>query len=743
MSKRIVTDRITELFERAVELPPAERSAFVARECGDDPALRDEVESLLTHDAEASQNFMRTLDRPDVGKESEGGRRTATTGQADRFLGQRIGQYRVKSVIASGGMGTVYLAEQDRPRRDVALKVIQAGVASRDALRRFEFESQVLARLRHPNIAHVYEAGMHEPEGSTGPPVPYFAMEFIPDARTITRHADERKLDTRQRLALFAKVCDAVHHGHQKGVIHRDLKPGNILVDAAGEPKVIDFGVARSTDSDVAVTTIRTDVGQLIGTLQYMSPEQCDADPYEIDTRSDVYSLGVVLYELLAGARPYDTTGSSIYRATRLIKEVVPPSPSSIKRQLRGDVETIILKAIEKEPARRYQSAGELGNDIRHVLRREPIEAAAPTLWSRAVRWVSRHPVAGSAALATAIALVIITLLPSVTWWYGSRIPHKVILSDDRTRADLVSLAGKTLKHWDTGGIVNAELVTHGDARYVVIGFRSNARTPFARSLCMFNARGPYDEPIWTSGFAEDEMLRIKRTGFTPEDFGVNGFEMFDVFPEIDGPEIVAWFGNPYSMRAVRIYTMDGRLLYQIWHDGGIFEFFWMSGPRLLIASSEDARCYWEKRGVAEIQERYPHVVFALRPQIGHISANVLDVDCRDGDDCPVWYKYVAPPRMTDVLSEPLLGPAEIAPYRPEDHVNVTLYLRRNPKANLSWIVDERGDVVAQGPIDDAFHRLENPPDLSDFHLADIRDLPPCADPEADSGSTSNPPGPD
>ncbi|MHC4695580.1 MAG: serine/threonine protein kinase, partial [Planctomycetota bacterium] len=218
---------------------------------------------------------------------------------------ERIGQFHIKNVIASGGMGKVYEAIQEHPRRTVAVKVMKQGIASRSALRRFEFESQLLARLRHPGIAQVFEAGTHD--DGTGA-VPYFAMEYIPNARSITAFAKDKKLGTRDRLRLFARVCDAVHHGHQKGIIHRDLKPGNILVDSNGDPKIIDFGVARGTDSDMAVTTLQTDVGQLIGTLQYMSPEQCAADPHDIDTRSDVYALGVVLYELLCDRVPYTVT---------------------------------------------------------------------------------------------------------------------------------------------------------------------------------------------------------------------------------------------------------------------------------------------------------------------------------------------------------------------------------------------------------------------------------------------------
>ncbi|MHC4589518.1 MAG: serine/threonine-protein kinase, partial [Planctomycetota bacterium] len=184
---------------------------------------------------------------------------------------ERIGKFHIKRKIASGGMGTVYEAVQEHPRRSVAVKVMKSGIASRSALRRFEYESQILARLRHPGIAQVYDAGMHD-DGSGG--VPYFAMEYITGAKHLVDYAGSRHLPTRQRLELFVKVCDAVHHGHQKGIIHRDLKPQNILVDSTGQPKIIDFGVARATDSDLAVTTLQTSVGDLVGTVQYMSPEQ-------------------------------------------------------------------------------------------------------------------------------------------------------------------------------------------------------------------------------------------------------------------------------------------------------------------------------------------------------------------------------------------------------------------------------------------------------------------------------------
>jgi tetratricopeptide (TPR) repeat protein len=391
--------RVEELFHAAAALDPQARAALLANADSD---IRRDVESLLQQDTMTVPLARPALQASAALREQDG------VGPCP----PKIGPYRILARMGAGGMGVVYQAEQEQPRRVVALKVIRPGLSSPEILRRFERESQALGRLQHPGIAQIYEAGT----GDAGfGPQPYFAMEFI-QGQTLREYAEAHHLTTRARLELMVKVCGAVHHAHQRGIIHRDLKPGNILIDETGQPKILDFGVARMTDSD-AQTTRQTDLGQLIGTLAYMSPEQVLADPLELDTRSDVYALGVILYELLAGRLPY-LLSRNLHEAVQTIREADPALLSSVRQSYRGDIETIVAKALEKEKSRRYNSASDLAADIRHYLDDEPIAARPPSTAYQLQKFARRNRslVAGVAAVFVVLAAGIV-----VSTWQAVR----------------------------------------------------------------------------------------------------------------------------------------------------------------------------------------------------------------------------------------------------------------------------------------------------------------------------------
>jgi tetratricopeptide (TPR) repeat protein len=324
-------------------------------------------------------------------------------------------------------MGAVYEAEQDQPRRTVALKVIKPGMASPALLKRFEQEAQALGRLQHPGIAQIYDAGTAD----TGyGPQPYFAMEFI-RGEDLRSFVASRRFSTLERLDLVAKVCDAVNHAHQRGLIHRDLKPGNILVDETGQPKILDFGVARLTDRDAQATS-QTDVGQLIGTLAYMSPEQVLADPLELDIRSDVYALGVILYELLADRLPYNLS-NKLHEALLAIRQEDPARLSSVNRNYRGDIETIVAKSLEKDKSRRYSSAAELAADIRRYLTNEPIVARPPTLSYQLQKFAIRHKALVGGLAGVFVVLVAGIIVSTLQAARATRAEHTA--TDQRDRA--------------------------------------------------------------------------------------------------------------------------------------------------------------------------------------------------------------------------------------------------------------------------------------------------------------------
>jgi eukaryotic-like serine/threonine-protein kinase len=410
------SQRIEDLFHRAADLPPDTRATYLTEQCGDDAQLRAAVEELLLHDAAGTTDI--ALRSPI----------SARRDLPAAVPPKQIGSYRIISTLGEGGMGSVYEAEQLHPvKRTVALKVIKLGMDTREVIARFEAERQALAVMDHPAIARVYDAG------ATDTGRPYFVMELV-NGVPITQFCDQKTLSTRDRLELFIKVCDAVQHAHTKGVIHRDLKPGNILVtevDDVPSPKVIDFGIVKATSTPLTERTLQTELGQMLGTPEYMSPEQArPGDGIDVDTRSDVYSLGAVLYELLCGSQPFDAASlrsGGYHEIQRIIRDIDPPRPStrfelafgsweiaarrgetlqSLSRLLRRELEWIPLMAMHKEREHRYQSAADLADDVRAYLDGRPLVAAPESRTYRARKFLRRN--ARVVAVAAAMILLLI-----------------------------------------------------------------------------------------------------------------------------------------------------------------------------------------------------------------------------------------------------------------------------------------------------------------------------------------------
>jgi serine/threonine protein kinase/tetratricopeptide (TPR) repeat protein len=423
-------ERDAQIFADALLLPPSERGRYLDFMCQGDAAQRQRIESLI-RGHEASPTFMSTPRNPPVDSESSRDK------EAGDQPGARIGRYKLLQIIGEGGCGVVWMAEQEEPvRRRVALKVIKLGMDTKAVIARFEAERQALALMDHPNIARVFDAG------TTATGRPFFVMELVPGV-PITKYCDQHNLSTVARLELFAQVCHAVQHAHQKGIIHRDLKPSNILVtlhDGEPVPKVIDFGIAKATQGRLTDLTLFTAFEQFIGTPAYMSPEQAEMSGIDVDTRTDIYSLGVLLYELLTGRPPFDPKSlvqAGLDEVRRIIREVEPVKPSTrlntlgdadrdttarqrgiapaqLSLLLRGDLDWIVMKALEKNPNRRYETANGLALDIRRHLQHELVSARPPSTSYRVSRFVRRNRVAVAAALAVILALMAGTFISTV-----------------------------------------------------------------------------------------------------------------------------------------------------------------------------------------------------------------------------------------------------------------------------------------------------------------------------------------
>jgi len=443
--------RLTEIFQAVSHLEGEELAAALDRQCGSDEELRRELDELLRVHRVADDLLSPAIleeQRAAVAAISDAARENAEKPLRTLQPDDHIGGYRLIRLLGEGGMGRVYEAEQESPRRRVAVKVLNALFATERTLKRFEQEAALLARVQHPAIAQVYEAGGFARGQGTQP---FIAMELV-DGSNAVDFARDRKLTINDRLRLVAAICDAVHHAHVAGVIHRDLKPDNILITPKGEPKILDFGVARTLEVEGGGQTLLTETGQILGTLAYMSPEQFSGDSQVVSERSDIYALGVIAFELLAGRLPHAFAGKSWREVARLISDVDTPSVAVNNTALQGDVEVMVAKALDKDPSRRYAAAMEFTDDIRRFLSSEPILARPASRAYLIRKYVRRNKILVGGVAATVIAIAIGSVVSAVYAWRERQ--QASVASAQTERADDLDL----LAHFELrrGRLLNA-----------------------------------------------------------------------------------------------------------------------------------------------------------------------------------------------------------------------------------------------------------------------------------------------
>lgn len=400
------------VFRDACELPRGERDAYLATACGQDLELRARVESMLAWDDRESESGGED-EAPDavrVALESLARRSESASAFADS-VPETIGSYRIVRLIAHGGMGVVYEARQENPARRVAIKVGRVGGPTGERARRFELEAQLLARLRHPGIAQIIEAGTTSAEAGAQP---FFVMEFV-EGQSLTDYASSHLHSADEKLQLMVRVCDPVAFAHSQGVVHRDLKPDNVLLEVGGTPKVLDFGVAKvEAAGGFGAATMRTEAGRVIGTLGYMAPEQLGGTTDGLGPSADVYSLGVMIYELLTGRLPHDLSDATLTRALAVVTTTDAPLLGVVRPEYRGDIEALVAKSLEKDPRHRYADAAALQGDLERYLRGEPILARPAGPLRRITKWTKRNPALATAgfglvfALATAASVLLV-----------------------------------------------------------------------------------------------------------------------------------------------------------------------------------------------------------------------------------------------------------------------------------------------------------------------------------------------
>lgn len=650
------------------------------------------------------------------------------SGPTAELPAETIGGHRLLALVGEGGMGRVYRAEQRDPRRMVAIKVIRPERLTPARLARFEIEKQALSRLQHPGIAQIYEADTASLGSSS---VPYFVMEYV-EGTTLKEFCQPLSLE--QRLPVLARVCEAAEHAHQRSVVHRDLKPDNILVTNDGQPKVLDFGVARTMEPTVDEGL--TQEGELVGTIRYMSPEQLSAG--RIDARCDVYSLGVIVFEILHGAHPHSEVPSDdVAKLIHSVAHTDPPRLATVEPAMRGDLDAIVGKAMALRPADRYRSAGELRADLLRFLDRRPIQARSNSRFYKCRRLL-RHR--WKLFTACGIALVGLTLALGSYWGVGSGtkddlppLPTRVSLNSEKRALTLWSRDGSPLHEWDSKeqrGIHRYFAMDQRESPLVAIWFTSQARHKFAGQLAAYSWANP-KSAIWSTGQMElvTPPLPKDHTG-TP--WKIKRVERVDCMKEYPGDEFVViqrW--GSYSQVSIRVLDALGNIRYQLWHDGDVLDICWDEAfNRFYVTGYCEAT--WASVGLDLGAQQYPAVVFSFEPRPGHLGTQwaVLDRDVRDTS--VLWYRWLGPaiqlPRSAP--TKPLFQPFDPTATDSGGRMRLEFYFGTNAPGNPTLFIalDHEGREIRQlRDVGDTYRSRLGRGDLPDpehFELLEYADLP-------------------
>jgi|GEM_PF-1867447 len=614
---------------------------------------------------------------------------------------RRVGRYVLDELIGRGGSGGVYRAYTDGSDVPVAIKVLSHSLSS-EARSRAVREAEVLGELRLECVPRFIESGLHHG-------VPFIATELV-EGLPLDEHAKGKTRE--QRIELLARVAVAVQSLHEHGVLHRDLKPSNVLIDPRGRPVIVDLGLAHSSARDHTLTA----EGQPLGTVAFMSPEQARGELGAVSIRSDVYSLGAIAYQLELGQPPHNIE-TSIHEAIRRIAQDPPRDPRTLDPQLPKELAAVLCKACAMRSADRYASAGEFAQDLRRWLRGEAVEAIAPGRWRRAMRWAAGHPVAVTAMACAAIATTSLLGTVMAVKWLNDR-PHSVMVDPDYD-ARLVSRTGKTLYEWEgrratLGRVIERPAELGGD-RIVLLAFVDELEG----ELRACDVDNP-DRTLWAHGDDPSDLVIPPREEMTnPQLFAVQQAQVVEVMAESPGPEVVAVHrSNLTGAAAIRIYDLAGNILFEAWHEGVLYEFYWMEEPGLLVLTGVNSEVNWKDRGHPEVTDAWPSVVLAIKPSLG-ARHGWISTPTRPGDFEPAWYRGLLSPAAADRF----LGDTQLRIQGPEDgdprtHADLLAGLVR-------FRIDREGVVKKKTAMAGVRQQMSTPAERALLEALHLGDLPP------------------